>query len=288
VSFTVIPASTQLSLTAPPGAAQGGAVTLTATLTSSAFAGQISANYPTGSVTLMSGNTQLGSATPFGSNLDSHGITSVATFYVSSLPIGTNAITAQYSGDTNYGASTASQVSVSIDADFGIAPANISVNATQGSSATNTLTITGQTGYNSTINFSSVSCTGLPLLSSCSFSPVSVTGSGTTVVSIQTKAATSAALVYPGFHNSWRGMGMMFAAIALLGVPRRRYRSARLLSLLAMGLVFGLTGCGGGSGGGGGGGGSPGTPKGSYPITVTATTADQVVSHTVSFTLVVQ
>jgi len=154
----------------------------------------------------MIGNTPLGSATPSGSNLDSHGITSVATFYVSSLPIGTNAITAQYSGDTNYSASSASQVSVSIDADFGIAPANISVSATQGGSASNTLTITGQTGYNSTINFSSVSCTGLPLLSSCSFSPVSVTGSGTTIVSVQTKAATSAALLGSPFHSSWRSL----------------------------------------------------------------------------------
>ncbi|PYV83952.1 MAG: hypothetical protein DMG93_06765 [Acidobacteria bacterium] len=285
-TFTVTAASTQLALTAPQGAAQGGAVTLTATLTSTAFAGQISANYPTGSVTFMIGNTPLGSATPSGSNLDSHGITSVATFYVSSLPIGTNAITAQYSGDTNYSASSASQVSVSIDADFGIAPANISVSATQGGSASNTLTITGQTGYNSTINFSSVSCTGLPLLSSCSFSPVSVTGSGTTIVSVQTKAATSAALLGSPFHSSWRSLGLVFAGVFLLTF-RRRYRSAGVFCVFAVTLALGMSGCGGGSSGGGGGG-SPGTPKGSYMVTVTATTADKVVSHTASFSLVVQ
>jgi hypothetical protein len=236
----------------------------------------------------MSGNTQLGSTTFVSNGSTPTGITATAVFVTTNLPTGQNTISAQYAGDANYSSSTSSSMSVSIDADFGIAPANISVNATQGSSATNTLTITGKTGYNSTINFSSVSCTGLPLLSSCSFSPVSVTGSGTTVVSIQTKAATSAALVYPGFQNSWRSMSMVFAAIVLLGMPRRRHRSTRLLSVFALGLVLGLTGCGGGTGGGGGGGGSPGTPKGSYPITVTATTADQVVSHTVAFTLVVQ
>jgi hypothetical protein len=204
------------------------------------------------------------------------------------LPIGQDVITAQYVGDTNYTGSSSSTINISVDADFSFAPTNASVNAAQGSSATNTLTVTGGTGYNSTIAFSAVSCTGLPKLSACSFSPPSVTGSGATIVSIQTKAATSAALVYPGFGGSWRSLGMVFAAIVLLGVPRRRYRSLSLTGMLALGLIVGLTGCGGGGSGGGGGGGSPGTPKGSYPITVTATTADQVVSHSVNFTLVVQ
>jgi hypothetical protein len=288
VSFTVTPANTQMALTAPQGAAQGGAVMLTANLTSFAFAGQVSASYPTGSILFMSGGTQLGSVVPSGIHLDAHGITSVAIFYVSSLPLGNNTLTAQYSGDNNYLASSSSPVNVIIDSDFTFVPANTSISTPQGGSATNTLTVTGRTGYNSTINFSSVSCTGLPSLSSCSFSPVSVTGSGATVVSVQTKAATTASLSGSPFQRSWRSLGVVFAGVFFLAIPRRRYRSAAVLCAVAFSLALGMSACGGGSGGGGGDGGSLGTPRGSYPITVTATTSDQVVSHGASFTLVVQ
>src|SRR5207248_11069609 len=49
--------------------------------------------------------------------------------------------------------------------------------------------------------------------------PVSVTGSGTTIVSVQTKAATSAALLGSPFHSSWRSLGLVFAGVVFVDVP---------------------------------------------------------------------
>jgi len=56
-------------------------------------------------------------------------------------------------------------------------------------------------------------------------------------------------------------------------------------------LLLFVSACGGGNGGGGGGGGGggntdPGTPKGTYNITVTATSGSY--THTTNFTMVVQ
>ena len=286
-SFTITQATTTTSISSSASkTALGTNINLTAVVATNGF-GQI----PGGAVNFFSGNLQIGTAFLFSSTPSSTGVNSQAILSIANLPIGQDTITAQYVGDGNYIGSSSGTVSITVDGDFTISPANSSVHTSQGSSATNTLTVTGQTGYNSTINFTSVSCSGLPRLSSCSFAPASVAGSGTTVLTIRTTAATSAALVDPGFGFSWPSISLVFSGIVLLGIRRRRHAS-RSMALLAVGLVLGLglSGCGGGSGGGGGGGGggNPGTPKGSYPVTVTATTTDQVVSHAVSFTLVVQ
>jgi hypothetical protein len=87
----------------------------------------------------------------------------------------------------------------------------------------------------------------------------------------------------------------LFGGVLLLGTvsPRRR-RWSRLFALQALMLLMMLPACGGGSGGTGGSGGSgggggptdPGTPTGSYPVTVTATSG--AISHSSTFTLIVQ
>lgn len=89
-------------------------------------------------------------------------------------------------------------------------------------------------------------------------------------------------------------MGLLFAGILVIGIPAKRFRSNVALGAILCILTFGGLACGGGSGGNGGGNGcgagqgcGAGTPKGSYPVTVTAMTADQAISHSVTFTLVV-
>jgi len=72
--------------------AYGASVTLTATLTGSGSA------KPSGSVTFLSGATALGTGT-----LNSSG---TATLAVTTLPVGSNSITASFPGDTNYAAVT--------------------------------------------------------------------------------------------------------------------------------------------------------------------------------------
>ncbi len=74
-------------------------VTLTATVSGSS-------GTPTGTVTFSNGTTTLGSA-----NLNSSG---VATYSTTSLPTGTDSITAVYGGDSTYATSTSSPVSVTV------------------------------------------------------------------------------------------------------------------------------------------------------------------------------
>jgi subtilase family serine protease len=283
VTFTITPATTATTAIVPSnGTVQGNIVTLTANITSAAFAGEPSATFPGGTVTFVSGNTQFGSAQVFGQLVNQHGVTSSASLNISTLPVGQNTITAQYSGDANYVASAAAPATVIVDADFSFSAGSSSVTVVQpGSSATNTLTIAGQTGYNNTINFSRASCTGLPSLSTCGFSPSSVVGSGNSTVTITTTAPSAA------LHSlGWASAGFVFAGVLLLGAPMRR-RSQAALGLILCSVALGSAACGGG-GGGGGGGGHPGTPPGSYNVVVIATTSDGVVSHTANFTLLVQ
>jgi hypothetical protein len=300
--FTITKASSTSVLTPISGAIQGTTVTLTANVTSPAFAGApfescgdmpcqsvnnfFGNDFPSGTVTFFSGSTQLGTA-PVGTSgpePTANGVTAVASLTTSALSAGVNSITARYSGDSNYMASSAPPISVSVDSDFAFAAANSNVTVSApGGSGTDVLTVTGQPGYNSTVTFSSVSCSGLPPLAQCSFTPASITGSGSTTVTVTTKAPTPAVA-----HLEWSSVGFIFAGVLLLNFRQRRFRRVFVFSILLAGTAIASISCGGGSSGGGGGSGSPGTPLGSYPIVVTATTSDGAVSHTANFTLMVQ
>ncbi|WP_406694032.1 Ig-like domain-containing protein [Singulisphaera sp. Ch08] len=97
---TVSPA-TSTSLTANPTSGPfGTTVTLTATVAPASGTGTL-----TGNVVFMSGTTPLGTAAV------SNG---VATLVTSTIPGGTNSITAQYQGDSNFGGSTSAPVNVTV------------------------------------------------------------------------------------------------------------------------------------------------------------------------------
>ena len=74
------------------------------------------------------------------------------------------------------------------------APTAVTI-ASAGGTGTTVLTVAAapapNNNYTGTINFSNASCSGLPALTTCSFSPATVTGTGTTTITITTTAATS-------------------------------------------------------------------------------------------------
>ena len=285
VSMTVTKGPVTTSLTSSKsGVAEGATVTLTANLATTSFS-----QAPTGTVTFLSGGVPIvnngNPAGVFGTNgtgnLQNGNFTTAAASVVldSTLPIGQDSITAQYSGDTNYLTSTSTPVTVNVVADFDLAVSTaLSVN--RGVPGTVTVTVTGHTGYNSTINFTGSSCLGLPAETTCSFSPASLVGSGTSTLSIKTTAPAVASMNPAPWWAT--GFGGVVAGLFLLGTGRKR-RWTAWLTIVVFASLTGIVACGGG-----GSSGPPpdkGTPVGTYTVTVKAADTSGVVSHTAVVTL---
>jgi Pro-kumamolisin, activation domain/Bacterial Ig-like domain (group 3) len=284
VNVTIAKGGTTTSLS--PSAAtigQGSSATLTAIIDTTSFG-----EYPAGTLSFSSGTTSLGTAAVFASGLNpktgaDQGGTS---FDMSVLPLGTNSITAQYSGDSNYAASTSAPVTVNVQPDFDFTSDNLTMDiSSPGASGTVRLTVAGHTSYNGTVSLTSGSCVGLPRESNCSFNPASITGSGSTTLTISTKAPTSAAL-FTGFQGSnrlaWLATGIgTVAGVFLFGVPRRK-RWIAAGCMLTLAFLATIVGCGG-SGSSDGGGGDPGTLRGSYTVVVSASSGG--LTHVVQLTV---
>jgi len=275
VNFSITPGATTSALQLSPTAnvTPATSVVLTANIgTNSAGLG------PSGTVTFLNGSTTLGSSSVVGTNggVLSGGFFSLASgaaLLSTTLPAGTASLTAQYGGDANYSGSTTPVSTLTVSPDFQVPTSlNAVTISSPGQSGTTTLAITGQPGYTGTISFTPASCAGLPAEASCSFSPASVTGSGTTTITVSTMAPHANRQVLPG--------AFLLVGMFLLGVPKRK-RWSGLVLLLALAGVLTMAGCGGGSSSGGGT--TGGTPLGTYPITVTASSGS--LSHTTKFTL---
>ncbi|SNT37888.1 Ig-like domain (group 3) [Granulicella rosea] len=272
--------STVLSASATT-AVSGTSIVLTATVAPTSGTAAL-----TGSVTFYDGAVSIGSSA----------LTSgKATLTTSTLSIATHSITAAYTGDTGNAASTSAALSIvitPIPPDFNVAFAPASGTVSRGGTITSVLTVTPQGGFAQPVTFT---CAGLPLETTCTFSPATVTSDGahaaSTTLTLQTNVKT-AALHAPLHPNTRPGAGT-YAAFTFLGIgssfgaafSRRRNangskRWIRLCSLLLLTLAsFGAAiGCGSNP--------PPQTPTGVSTITVTATAGTLV--HTTSFTLTVQ
>ncbi len=204
-------------------------------------------------------------------------------------PTFSDSVTIQYGGDANYPSSSTSGGVTVTGTDFTISIPQASLTLNPGQSGELNMLVGLQAGA-SPVTFS---CTGLPANASCNVDPSSVATSLITSLNIFT-AASSAQLARPTkeqYAMLWTVSLPLFGGVLLLFAPRSRSRKwkATLMFLMLFSLAL-LPSCGGspnnGGGGGGGGGGNSGTPAGSYPITVTGTSGS--VSHTATFTLIVQ
>jgi Bacterial Ig-like domain (group 3) len=263
-----------------------------------------------------------GSATPTGSvTLSGGGYTSTATTLsggsatinipAGSLATGIDTLTASYSGDSNYNATTgASQVTVTVPPPPGFTISGTVVSMSPGASAGNSsmITVTPVSGFTGNIALTAAitsSPSGAqnpPTLSFGSTSPVSITGvtSGTATLTISTTAATSAALTHPKRPAArWYATGgATLACLLLFGIPARwrRWRTMLGMLMFLVALAGGVLSCGGsgsggggggGNGGGGGGGGTsnPGTTAGNYTVTITGTSGTITNTGTVALTV---
>lgn len=256
-------------------------------------AGSSGDGIPTGTVTFLDSGTAVAGATSLA--LNSQGNT--ATFNGILFDTGTHSISASYSGDSSFNASTsAPPVSFSIQAGFFAAvpsTASTVTISTPGSSGTSSVAVSYSTGFTGTI---ALACTGLPGGAACVFSPSSIAATGkitntSSTITVTTTAASTGMLHSPRhiFFAQWViGLGFLFSAV-LVGPPKKRCAPGIILGLLLLSLVT-MQGCGGGS--------KPtptptptptpvaATPAGTYTITVNATSGASTSST--GFTLTVQ
>ncbi len=234
---------------------------------------------PSGVVNFRSGEMDLGSAF-----LDGEGNAALET---DNLPAGSHQVVAIYQGGTGYATSLSTpaqvQANVSTVAGFTVAATPTSLSTAVGGFVSSVVTVTPVNGFNAYV---SLSCSGLPVNTTCNFTPLNVPAScttstsgvqtctpGTSVMQIQTLAPS------PGSTAANRGVGMstyafVFPALfglAGLGTCKRRAWRNLALGVLALAGAMSMTACAqrykylnhGPPG-------NPGTPIGSYTVTVDA------------------
>ena len=237
---------------------------------------------PSGVVNFRSGQTDLGSAL-----LDSEGKASLQTDL---LPAGSDAVVAIYQGEAANLTSTSRpelvQARVSTAAGFTVAAAPTSLSTAVGGFVSSNVTITPVNGFNAYV---SLSCNGLPINTTCTFSPTNVQATcttsaggaqtctpGTSVMQIETQTPSP----NPTASNADAGMQryafVLPALFGLVGLGVRKRRAWRNLALgmLAFAGLMGMTACSerynylnhGPPN-------NPGTPIGSFTITVEASSS---------------
>jgi len=190
-------------------------------------------------------------------------------------------------GNVDYAAAAPVNQSFQVDAaTFTLSSNPSSATVSGGQSAVFTFTVTPQGSYTGMIDFS---CSGLPAVAKCSFSPATLTpdtSTMTTTLTITTAAQTALLMPGPSSHRpgllnaTWLVLpGMLLGMVAIAAPKRRKLLSCCLLLLVAGGCVL-QSACGG-----------TGktvtpavTPPGTYTITVTgaAGSTQQTVALTVT------
>ena len=176
---------------------------------------------------------------------------------------------------------------------FGLAIAPTSATVVAGNATNITVGVTSVAGFNSVVT---LGCTGLPVLTTCSASPATVTPTGSTpVTSTITISTTQRTSVMPrglprppgpgwmARPGAWFLVGLILLALGVLAAKKDRRRlSWAVLALAALWLAT-FAACGAG---GSGYVNHTGTPAGTYTIGVTATSG--TLTQTANVTLTVQ
>jgi len=228
--------------------------------------------YPTGTVTIFIADSQIPVAGPATCTKATDNLGHFACQATLSFPA-TNSqeYTAVYSGDANYPSSGSTPVTVSVP-DFNVVPSG-EVTVTQGQSQSISIAVTPVAGFTGTVSFS---CSGLPVETTCNFTPPQVTGgSGSTTLTITTAAVGQSRrhLAQAGRGAGWfASAALLMLGACLIGIPSWRRRGA-LPMLVILALFISMPSCGGG-GSAGGGGGTPPPPNNPVP-TITALSPTQ-------------
>jgi hypothetical protein len=281
ISVAVAKGPTQTILFIPSGALPNTSVVLQAIVLPN---GAID---PTGTVQFFTGKSALGIPVQV-KNL-------IATLTTTQLPNGSNKITGVYSGDANFVGSTSGAATIVIgNPDFLISanPGNVTISGS-GPGATSLLLTPGPgLGFFGAV---SLSCSGLPTGSSCTFLPALPTLDGFTPLTVAlniSKPPAQASAIRMALHSGARGMagslaGATLACAFLLAWPRKKHPWQLRAFLVLAGFLGAMCGCSGNKS-------VSSAPSGpstsSFVATVTASggAGAQAVSHTVTLAVTVQ
>lgn len=174
--------------------------------------------------------------------------------------------------------------------DFALAATATTGTVKAGNTAEYTITVSTDTGHSDAVALTCATGSGLPDKAECKFLPTSIAPGASSILSITTKAPTTAMLNAPHFGTGsplfafWFGMP---GIVVLGGAACTKRKKAIMLALLVIVLIslITMTACGGDSKSS-----TPqpvaGTPPGTYTVTVTGTSG--TLTHTTTLTLVVQ
>lgn len=290
VTVTVAKGPTQTILLLPNGAPPNTAVILEAAV----FPNGVAA--PTGTVQFFSGGRAIGTPAKVQNFF--------AVLSTTQLASGANTITAAYSGDANFNSSAAPPAVIFIgnpDFQIGVNPGNVTVSSSSPGTASVLLSPGPGLGFFGNV---SLACSGLPSGATCAFQPAQPLLDGFTPVTAKltiTKSAAQGAVRVASFRPT-RAFAGPFAAlglavVSLLGLTRTKRRMLRTLvfqgcaTILLVGSLGGLAGCGGSASSAPAPTVSTNTPAPSFSIvTITATGSNGAtpVSHTVTLAVTVQ
>ena len=267
---SLVPSATQIN--------RGQNVTFTATLSSTTALGNVSF-------------FNNGSTTALGTSVLTSTGNGVVTFSTQALPAGTDSVRAMYNGDGSNAPSpmsAATTVTV-IQPSFTLAPAVETYSVAQGSSVTATINLTAQDGFNTPLTYScsvpaaatGATCTGpsgSTAATSVSFQIKTVAPSFALNRAVDRDSRIFYAVLLPGL------LGIMFAVSSRQGSLRGR-RMLGMILVLGVSTMW-LESCGGSNNSSTA---TGGTPKGTYNVTVTATTGGAVpATGSTTFRLTVQ
>jgi large repetitive protein len=283
VSISVAKGPTNTLLFLPAGALPNSAVVLQAIVL------PIGALDPTGTVQFFTGKTALGIPVQVKSL--------IATLTTTQLPTGSDSITAVYSGDSNFLGSTSTAATLTVgnpDFQISVNPGSVIISGS-GPGITNVLLTPGPgVGFAGTV---SLSCSALPLGSTCAFQPAQPNLNGSTPQSVAltiTKPPVQSAAIHREPRSGARRLaglfaGAMLACALLLGWPGKQRASQFGVLLLLTGFLGAMCGCQGGASVSSAPSGSS-TSTTSFVVTVTASggAGAQAVSHSVTLQVTVQ
>jgi hypothetical protein len=124
--------------------------------------------------------------------------------------------------------------------DFSVASSASTLAETSGNSVTTTISVTPLNGFNSTVSFSCAA--GLPSSVSCSFTPQTVTPSGSAASTTLKLTASLSAVALRRDGRPWSPWAVLAGVLCCFGLKKRRLQILMLLAVSAIGLSL-LDGC---------------------------------------------